>query len=189
MYLKLEVSASVDVLFDSCVIDRLAELGINPVTSLHNSEFRVRFTPDLRAEYKEKLSSSASNAAKQIVRCILDNDTEIGFFGFSEEGSADAGPFSGFDSGLWSSDEQVACLERIPLSDRPHRLIPKNRTDSHLVALASNALVITNDLTGAHWKMSPKGSGRIILWRNLACALGRTNQLLTALRLLIQDAG
>jgi hypothetical protein len=142
------------VIIDNCAVDRLAEFGVNPVEDFQDTEFRLMYTPDLKLEYEQALSSSAgtSQQARTLIEQILKTGTLIGFFGF------DDGPCLGFDRGVWAGQDQCDVIASVHAKAKaPHR--PGKRTDAHLVALAQNAIVITANINEAHWMRSPKGAG------------------------------
>lgn len=168
------------VIIDNCAVDRLAEFGVNPVEDFQNTEFRLMYTPDLKLEYEQALSSSAgtSQKARTLIEQILRTGTPIGFFGF------DDGPCLGFDRGVWAGQDQCDVIASLNAKAKaPHR--PGKRTDAHLVALAQNAVVITANSKEAHWMRSPKGEGRVIQWHDLKNVLQNRPNLAEALRHLL----
>jgi len=91
-------------------------------------------------------------------------------------------PFGGANEGYVASREQINALHSIPLKHRPGKEIPGNRTDSHLVALAEFALVLTADQRGSHWNKAPKGAGRLIRRKEFFPVIQQYGSLLAALR-------
>lgn len=69
----------------------------------------------------------------------------------------------------------------IPTREKPKGPIPRNRTDSILVAFAKYALVLTNDQE-AHWKKGPEGKGQVIQWRDFVEVLRSQHNVAKALR-------
>ena len=126
------------LIIDNCAVDRLAEFGVNPVEGLRNTEFRLMYTPDLKLEYEQALSSSAptSQEARTVIDQILSSGALIGFFGF------DDGPCLGFDQGIWIGQDQAATIASVNVKNNA-RGLPRKRTDAHLVALSRDAIVIT----------------------------------------------
>ncbi len=51
------------VLIDNCAVDRFAEIGVDPVVDLENTEFRVVYTPDLKQKYEMALTPSARTSS------------------------------------------------------------------------------------------------------------------------------
>jgi hypothetical protein len=168
------------VIIDNCAVDRLAEFGVNPVEDLQNTEFRLMYTPDLKLEYEQALSSSArtSQQARKLIEQILKTGTLVGFFGF------DDGPCLGFDRGVWAGQDQCDVIASLNAKAKaPHR--PGKRTDAHLVALAQDAIVITANTNEAHWTRSPKGTGNVVQWHDLKNVLRNQPNLAEALRHLL----
>jgi hypothetical protein len=163
------------VIIDNCATDLLADLGANLIKDLHDTEFVLGCTPDLRTEYENGLLHPAkSEGAKQLIREILREARPYGFFGFG------GGPCLGFDQGIWVGPDQYRAIESVKVTEN-ERGLPRKRTDAHLVALAKHALVLTNNFNESHWWRAPEGSGRVIQWsdflnhwlraRNVASAL------------------
>jgi hypothetical protein len=111
-----------------------------------------------------------------LLRRIIGFGILRGLFGFGGP------PFSGFDEGLWATPEQDGTISAIKTKERPPKPIPKNRTDAHLVALAQDAIVITDNFRQSHWKLSPKGKGRVIFSRDFLTILRTQGDVAAALR-------
>lgn len=168
------------VVIDNCAVDRLAELGVNPIKDFENTEFCLTYTPDLKLEYEQALTASArtSQEARALIRQILATGNLIGFFGF------DGGPCLGFDLGTWAGKEQCDVIASVNAKDNA-RGLPRKRTDAHLVALARDAIVITANAKEAHWTRSPMGSGQVIQWNDLKNVLQQWPNLAVAMRHLL----
>jgi hypothetical protein len=169
-----------DVMIDSCVVDRLAEKGCDPVAELAGSEFTLAYTPDLQFEYRQKIEKATLPSAKMLAERLIQAGSLRGFFGFGDSTQPNQ-PYLGFDQGVWAEIDQAETIGSIKTRDNPKGPIPRNRTDGGLVAFAKNALVITNDL-GTHWKRAPKGRGRVIHWEELHAVLQKEGDLVKALR-------
>lgn len=168
------------VIIDNCAVDRLAEFGVKPVEDFQNTEFRLMYTPDLKLEYEQALSSSArtSQQARTLIGQILNTGNLIGFFGF------DDGPCLGFDQGTWIGQDQFDTIASVNVKSNP-RGLPRKRTDAHLVALSRDAIVITANANEAHWMRSPKGTGHVIQWNDLKNVLQNRPNLAEAIRHLL----
>jgi hypothetical protein len=168
------------VIIDNCAVDRLAELGVDPVADFQNTEFRLMYTPDLKLEYEHALTTSArtSQSARSLVTKILAAGDLVGFFGF------DGGPFLGFDQGAWAGEDQCNAIASVNAKHNA-RGLPRKRTDAHLVALARDAIVITANSKEAHWMRSPQGTGTVIQWNDLKEVLHQCPHLATAIRSLL----
>jgi hypothetical protein len=82
------------VFLDNCVIGPMISIGIDPVTCLDGSEFRLAFTPDLKQEYEAALSKdSVPDNEKATLRRMLNCGVKRGVFG------CNGPPFSGCDEG------------------------------------------------------------------------------------------
>ena len=139
-----------NIYFDNNTISDLVKSGIDPVSALASSEFVVSVTPDLATEYRQAINhekpEQVSPAERELCRRLLTAATERGIFGFAEAGSG----YSGLDYGVWASDGMIETIQAAPITSRPSKEIPKNRTDAFLAALSDGAIVITND-TGSHF--------------------------------------
>lgn len=136
-----------NIYFDNNTLPNLVRAGVDPVASLHGSEFVISVTPDLATEYRQAIENDrVPETEKELCRRLLAAATERGIFGFAEAGGA----YSGFDHGIWATNSTIETIRSIPITERPGKEIPKNRTDAFLVALADGAMVITND-TGSHF--------------------------------------
>jgi hypothetical protein len=130
----------VNVIFDSCVVDRLAQRRADPINDLKDTEFLIACTPDLREEYlcvvrNENLAAEIRDLHSR----ILDAGTLLAFFGWGQ------GPWLGWGQGGWAHPSQIDVISSIPTKERNNNPIPQNRTDAHLVALARDAIVITDN--------------------------------------------
>lgn len=163
------------VIFDNMTIDLLADIGLDPIEDLRHSEFEIICTPDLREEYIQASENAKSSAARELAARMAKAARTSGIFGF------DGPPFAGFDEGNFPSPEQEKILAAVRVKDRPGK-IPQNRTDSHLVALAEWALVVTNNTNDSHWKLAPSGRGRLIWWEEFLPKLRQHKNVALALR-------
>ena len=170
------------VILDNCVVDRLAESGVDLVADLENTEFSVAYTPDLKIEYENALSSTArtSEQARRMIRSILATGQPVGFFGL------DGGPCLGLDRGMFAGEDQADLIGS--LSVRPNqRGLPRKRTDAHLVALSRNAIVITANRKEAHWRRTLSGTGRVIQWDHLRGVLRWHHDLAMSIRVFLSS--
>jgi hypothetical protein len=168
------------VIIDNCAVDRLAELGVSPIKDFEDTEFCLMYTPDLKLEYEQALTTSArtSQEARTLIKQILATGNLIGFFGFGD------GACLGFDLGIWAGKEQCDVIASVNAKDNA-RGLPRKRTDAHLVALARDAIVITANANEAHWMRSPKGTGTVIQWNDLKNVLQQWPNLATSIRYLL----
>jgi hypothetical protein len=165
------------VLFDCCIIDRFAAMQADPIRDFVGTEFEVVCTPDLRLEYLEAERRASDKDVQQLAARFAVAAGDIGLFGF------DGPPFLGFDEGTVASPEQIDVIKSTTLGPpRKATAIPKHRTDSHLVALAQNAIVVTDDNKGSHWKRAPNGTGCPVSWSAFEPALLKHKNVATALR-------
>ena len=149
-----------NVYFDNNTLPNLVRADIDPIAALGGSEFVISVTPDLATEYRQAVQNDrVSQAEKELCRRLLVASSERGIFGFAEAGGA----YSGFDHGVWATNSTVETLRSIPITERPGKKIPKNRTDAFLVALAEGAVVITND-TGSHFTRSQANGHHVYSW-------------------------
>jgi len=125
--------------------------------------------PDLPSE-KQKLFEAILAAGKL-----------CGFFGFSELEETDRSPCLGFDAGVWADSTQSDVIASIKTKPNQKRPVPRNRTDSHLVAFARVAIVITDD-KGPHWKRVLEGEGQVIQWNDLEKILKQEGNVASAIR-------
>lgn len=170
------------VLIDSCAVDRLAESGIDPVGDLRNSEFVIAYSPDLKVEYRLALAKPClSSEKRKLFEGILAAGSLCGFFGFSELGAPERSPCLGFDAGVWAEHDLSDLFSSIKIKENKKGPVPRNRTDSHLVAFAKVAIVITDD-KGPHWNRVPEGEGLVIQWSDLKKILERERNLASAIR-------
>jgi hypothetical protein len=168
------------VLFDSCIINRLAAMQADPIRDFEGTEFEVVCTPDLRLEYREAERRASDKDVQQLAGRFAVAAGDIGIFGF------DGPPFLGFDEGTLASPEQIDVIESTTLGPpRKATAIPKHRTDSHLVALAQIAIGVTDNSKGLHWKRVPKGTGCLVSWSALEPALLKHKNVATALRQIV----
>jgi len=150
---QLSRSITMDVMIDNCVVDRFASAGLNPVVALRGTEFVLRYTPDLEREYRQKLHHpSASPEARALAEAILKWGIRVGFFGFEE-------PYLGFDQGVFAEEDQAQVIGSIKTKQNPKGPIPRNRTDSGLVAFAKDLLGLTDNTTDSHWKEPRSAKG------------------------------
>jgi hypothetical protein len=165
------------IYIDSCALDRLVEFGIDPIVALDGTEFALAVTPDLMTEYKAVMEANGASPAVRALASRMLGATEMrGIFGF------DGPPFSGFDEGIRASPEQIDLITNAHLGAPRSTGIPKHRTDVHLSALAQTDLVITDNQRESHWRKSPSGHGRLVLWDDLEAALKTHGALAKALR-------
>jgi hypothetical protein len=167
------------VLFDSCIINRLAAMQADPIRDFEGTEFEVVCTPDLRLEYREAERRASDKDVQQLAGRFAVAAGDIGIFGF------DGPPFLGFDEGTLASPEQIDVIASIPLGTQRPTGIPAKRTDSHLVALAQIAIVVTDDNKGSHWKRAPNGTGCLVHWSTLEAPFLKHKNVATALRQII----
>lgn len=155
------------IYFDNNVLVELVTAGVDPVASLLGTEFMIAVTPDLSTEYQQAIESEkVDDAERDLCRRLLSASREIGIFGFGEARSG----YSGFDHGMFATAETITTVAGIPITARLGKPIPKNRTDAFLVALASGAVVITND-TGAHWNRARAAGHNVFTWAEVSgCA-------------------
>jgi hypothetical protein len=164
------------VIFDNCTIDLLSDLAVNLTEDLRDTEFTFGCTPDLRTEYENGLAHpNKSEAAKRLIREILREARPYGFFGFG------GGPCLGFDQGIWVGPDQERAIESVKVSVN-ERGLPRKRTDAHLIALAKDALIITNNTRESHWSRAPEGAGKVIWWSNFLRHWLRERNVASALR-------
>ena len=121
---------------------------------------------------------------------------DVGLVGFGGP------PFLGCNEGTVASPEQIDVIESTTLGPpRKATAIPKHRTDSHLVALAQIAIVVTDDShlvalaqiaivvtddnKGSHSKRAPNGTGCLVHWSTLEAPLLKHKNVATALRQII----
>ena len=167
---------SVLVAIDNCVIDLLAEAGANPAHDLRGTEFTLIYTPDLKCEYENALEhTSTSDAGKRVIREILDEGTLYGFFGL------DGGPCLGLDRGVLIGRDQYKAIESVKVNEN-RKGLPRKRTDAHLVALAKNAVVMTNNTKEGLWRHVPEGDGLVIWWLDFREHWVRERNVASALR-------
>jgi hypothetical protein len=168
-----------DVVFvyiDSCAVDRFAENDTDPVDALQGAKFKIAYTPDLEAEYKRALEKPGlCPKVLKLMTKLLGAGVRRGLFGFDGQGC------SGWGEGVWPSPQQIDVKNSIPTKARTRNLIPKNRTDAYLVAMAQDAIVITDNFKDQHWRKPPSGSGRVIFWRELNDTLRQGNDLAKAI--------
>ncbi|KVM78161.1 hypothetical protein [Burkholderia stagnalis] len=158
-----------NVYFDNNTLANLAHAGIDPVAALANSEFTLAVTPDLATEYRQGIQSDNATAAeKDLCRRLLAAATERGIFGFAGPDGSGNG-YSGFDHGYWADEGTIQTLQSVKVTERPGKVIPKNRTDAFLVALAAGAVVITND-TGKHFQRARENGHHVYSWAELVNA-------------------
>ncbi|ABB09302.1 hypothetical protein [Burkholderia lata] len=155
-----------NIYFDNNTLTNLAQAGIDPVAALAHSEFSLAVTPDLATEYQQGVDSDNTTAAeKDLCRRLLAAAPERGIFGFAgPDGSS--GGYSGFDHGYWADEGTIGTLQSVKVTERPGKAIPKNRTDAFLVALAADAVVVTND-TGKHFRLARKSGHHVYSWAEL----------------------
>jgi hypothetical protein len=163
----------VTLYIDSCAVNRFAEIDLDPIDDLEGTEFEFAYTPDLKAEYEQAI---ARPDLCPKVRRLLTKLLGAGrFFGF------DGPPFSGLDEGVWASRQQITVIDSITTTARAHKPIPKNRTDAHLVGMAQDEFVITDNFCDKHWHGPLSGQGRVIFWSKLKGALDQENNLAKAI--------
>jgi hypothetical protein len=62
----------------------------------------------------------------------------------------------------------------------------RKRADHHLVALAQDAIVITNNSKQGHWRRAPKGQGQVIQWEDFKDILVQERNFASAIRRVLQ---
>lgn len=167
------------IIFDSCVVDLLAKRGADPVNDLRDTNFVIVYTPDLKTEYHRVVGNETlAKEIRDLHAKILDAGTLIGFFGWGPAGQG----YLGWGEGSWPHPSQFAAIGSIPTKPRKNNPIPKNRTDAHMVALARDAVVITNNFREPHWKSAPLGAGRVIMWNDFEAKLIAEGNVALAIR-------
>jgi len=174
-----QATTPIPVIIDTCAIDWLAAAGINPVLDLRDTEFELAYSPDLRTEYENALDR-ITDAAKIIARGILDEGKLYGFFGFG------GGPFLGLGQGIFAAGDQCEAVDSIEVVEN-ERGLPRKRTDAHLVALAKNAIVITNNRKEGHWRRNPEGPGAVVQISDFTEYWERERNFASALRAYMID--
>ncbi|MFM0031169.1 hypothetical protein PQR70_33635 [Paraburkholderia madseniana] len=165
------------VYFDNNVLVDLVRSDVDPVSALAGSQFVIAVTPDLAAEYQQAIGNEkVSRAERELCVRLLSISVEAGIFGFGEAGSG----YSGFDHGGFASEEQIRLIASTPVSEKPGRAIPKHRTDAFLAALASGAIVVTND-TGGHWKRAKAAGYHVYRWAELSVPGAAPSELAASL--------
>ncbi|MFL9965976.1 hypothetical protein PQR02_34155 [Paraburkholderia sediminicola] len=149
--------------FDNNVLPDLIRAGINPVVAVAGSEFVLSVTLDLAEEYLQAIENErVPLAEKRLCRALLVAATERGIFGFAEAGGA----YSGFDHGMWATEEMGETIRSTNIPHRAGKVIPKNRTDAFLAALSQGAVVVTND-TGSHYKRAKAAGQHVYSWSEI----------------------
>jgi hypothetical protein len=175
----VEATTRTLVIVDACAIDWLAAAGINPVLDLRDTEFELAYSPDLRTEYENGLDH-ITDAAKIITRDILKEGKRYGFFGFG------GAPCLGLDHGIFAAGDQYEAIDSIKVVEN-ERGLPRKRTDAHLVALAKNAIVLTNNRKEGHWRRNPEGPGAVIQISDFTEYWEREHNFASALRAYMLD--
>lgn len=160
---------------DNCAVNRFAEIGLDPVTALQGTGFEIAITPDLATEYQQgKANPKTPPKTKEALEQLLNVAKPSGFFGF------DGPPYAGFDEGVWASPKQIDIIDKVATNTPTRNEIPNKRTDAHLVAIAQDTVVITDDHK-PNWKRPPPGQGRVIRWDELKAALAQEGNLADAI--------
>ena len=165
----------VGLFIDSCAVNRLALINVDPTKELAGSEFRLAVTPDLESEYRQALGHVfVPPYVKSLIRRLLEHCERRGFFGWDEPTCA------GLDDGYLESDEAMMAIAEVPARTRERNPLPSNRTDSHLIALAMTDLVITDDRT----QIRRWGQGRpgLIPWLEIETDRDAGGRLIDLLR-------
>lgn len=153
-----------NVYFDNNVLHEIVDANIDPVSALSGSEFQIAVTPDLATEYRQAIDNfKVSDAEREVCRRLLGACREIGVFGFAEAG----GGYSGFDHGMFATEQMSATIASTPIKERPGKDIPKHRTDAFLAALSEGAMIVTND-TGSHYKRAKAAGQHIYSWDEIS---------------------
>jgi len=124
----------VGVFIDSCAVNRLALINVDPTKELAGSELRLAITPDLETEYRRALDHVfVPPYVKSLIRRLLERCERRWF--------SDDPP-----------DADLVEMDFEPDAGRPaivevRALPPRHRTDLDLVTLAMRDLVITDDRT------------------------------------------
>ena len=173
------------VFFDSCVVDHLADHQIDPIRDLAGTDFQIAYTPDLKQEYETALAHPGpSDQTKELLRRLRQQEamqprTLTSFF------ELDEGPGLGLDQGEWASPTQIQTIDSVPTGDNRPPGIPSKRTDIYLVAMAENHIIITANTKDTHWKMASQNP-HIIQWeRDLKPCLDAGNTLAAALQSIV----
>ena len=170
-----------NIYFDNNTLAEMVRAGINPIAALASSKYVVSVTPDLASEYQQAIASERVSAAeKDLCHQLLAAATERGIFGFDEAGRG----HSGFDFGVWGSDGLTETVRSIKITDRPGKVIPKNRTDAFLVALAEGAVVITND-TGRHFRQARSAGQHVYSWSEISSESAAPSEVARQIRALL----
>ncbi|QKL52922.1 hypothetical protein HI795_14255 [Ralstonia solanacearum] len=170
-----------NIYFDNNTLAEMVRAGVNPIAALASSKYVVSVTPDLASEYQQAIASERVSAAeKDLCHQLLAAATERGIFGFDEAGRG----YSGFDFGVWASDGMTETLRSIKITDRPGKVIPKNRTDAFLVALAEGAVVITND-TGRHFRQARSAGQHVYSWSEISSESAAPSEVARQIRALL----
>ena len=167
--------------FDNNVLPDLIRAGVNPVAAVAGSEFVLSVTPDLAEEYRQAIENERVPVAeKELCRALLIAATECGIFGFAEAGGA----YSGFNHGMWATNEMVEMIRSTKITPRAGKVIPKNRTDAFLAALSQGAVVVTND-TGGHYKRAKAAGLHVYSWSEIYAEEKAPSDLARKLRTLL----
>lgn len=165
------------VFFDTNAIDLLASNRIDVIEALRGTQFIPSYTPDLEHEYNRALQHDnvkAKPAVSEAIRSILDQGQLRTFFGF------DGPPYAGFDQGMWASEEVCNIIGSLPdYADADGR--PGKRTDLHLVLLAIDHIVVTNNHKERIWRRYPTKRGTVIQWSELGELLSKGRSLSEAI--------
>ena len=150
------------VFIDSCAVNRLALINVDPTKELAGSEFQLAVTPELEIEYRRALDHVyVPPYVKSLIRRLLERCERRVLMDETRDADLD--------------DVDSAELERRGTSPPP-----RHRTDLHLVALAMTDLVITDDRT----QIRRWGQGRpgLIPWLEIEADRSAGGQFVELLR-------
>ena len=70
------------VLFDCCIIDRLAAMRADPIRDFAGTEFEIVCTPDFKFEYREAEQRASDRDVQQLAGQFATAAGDIGLLGF-----------------------------------------------------------------------------------------------------------